>query len=222
MTKVLLIDDGNPVTAALVKRAADIEILEPEKSDDYAIIGTRDPDEAQMEVAYRLAWAITTLGRKFVRTGAAYGIDQRAMEGSRPDRLKVYLPWGSYNRDLVPAGCSVVVYTPSIHAAWADSVARFHPNPRALSRGAFALHARNFGIVSDPPVKAVIAFPGPSGSGGTGQGMRIARDLGIPVIQHNKGSITDAPRLIGKILQDLGFASKDLAPTYRPSETGLF
>src|SRR5271165_6107976 len=182
MTKVLLIDAGNPVERALAKVAAAQEILGPEIADEYAIIGTREPDEAQREVAYRLAWAITAIGRKFVRTGAAYGIDQRAMEGSRPDRLKIYLPWGTYNRDIVPAGSSCIVYTPSIHQSWADSVARYHPAASRLSRGAFALHARNFGIVAGPPVKAVIALPGPSGSGGTGQGMRIARDLGITVI----------------------------------------
>jgi len=215
MTKVLVIADRNPVPSALG------EVLSAEKSvDEYAIIGTREPDEAQREVAYRLAWAITTLGRRFVRTGAAYGIDQRAMEGSRPDRLKVYLPWSAYNRDIVPAGSATIVYTPAIHYDWTDSVARYHPAASRLSRGAFALHARNFGIVSG--TKAVIALPGPGGSGGTGQGMRIARALGINVIQHNKGTIEDAPRLIGKILQDLGLASKDLAPTYRPSEINLF
>lgn len=179
--------------------------------DSYAIIGTREPDPAQEEAAFRLAWAITVLGQKIVRTGAAYGIDQKAMEGASSNRLEVYLPWSAYNRNIVPPGCRVVVYTPSIHQGWADSVARYHPCPGRLSRGAFALHARNFGIVAG--TKAVIALPGPDGAGGTGQGIRIARDVGIPVIQANKGSIHDAPRFIGKVLQQLGFASSNLAVT---------
>lgn len=178
----------------------------------YAVIGTRDPDAAQAEAAYRLAWAITVLGGQIIRTGAADGIDTKAMEGSLPRNLEVFLPWSSYNREHVPAESSVVVYTPSVHRAWTDSVARFHPAANRLSRGAFALHARNFGIVEG--CVAVIALPGEDGGGGTGQGIRIAKSLGIHLIQANKGSIHDAPRFIGKVLQDLGFASGGLRPTY--------
>lgn len=177
----------------------------------FAIIGTRDPDAAQAEIAYRLAWAIAWLGRHVVRTGAAYGVDQKAMEGTSGRNLHVFLPWPSYNRDIIPHSATRVVYTPSIHTSWTESVRRFHPAASRLSRGPMALHARNFGIIDG--VHGVIALPNETGGGGTGQGIRIAKALGIPVIQGNKGSITDTPRFIGRALQQLGLASSDLKPT---------
>ncbi len=214
---------GNLLTLAEPDTLDDLmtEILGPEievakTGKCYAIIGTRSPDEAQITVARNLATAITLIGGHWVHTGAADGIDTEAMVGSRPDRLKVFLPWASYNRGSIPVGATVVVYDPSIHAEWTRSVSAYHPAASRLSRGAFALHARNFGIVES--CAGVIALPGADGGGGTGQGIRIANGLGIPVVRGDKGSITDAPRFIGKALQTLGFASKDLMPIYRPSE----
>src|SRR4051812_26593531 len=57
------------------------EVVSSTKTSDvksFAIIGTRDPDEAQIEVATNLAFAIAWMGNSKVRTGAAYGIDQKA------------------------------------------------------------------------------------------------------------------------------------------------
>lgn len=57
---------------------------------------------------------------------------------------------------------------------------KYHPNPHSLSPGSVRLHARNYGIVSKST--AVIACPSEKpGGGGTGQGIRIAKDLNIPV-----------------------------------------
>lgn len=182
----------------------------PEK-DSYAIIGTREPDEAQAEVAFRLAWAIAILGGQIVRTGGAYGIDQKAMEGTQGRNLEVYLPWASYNQVIVPNTARRIVYDPKVHTSWTDSVGLYHPNAVRLSRSILSLHARNFGIVHG--VRTVIALPSEDGGGGTGQGIRIARALRIPVIQANRGTINDAPRFIGRALQQLGFASSNLAVT---------
>ena len=162
-------------------------------------------------MATHLAFAIAVIGGKTVRTGGAYGIDQNAMEGSRGKNLEVYLPWASYNRDIIPPTARVVVFDPAVHTDWSASVGLYHPAANRLGRGAFSLHARNYGIVHG--VKACIAFPDTSGGGGTGQGIRICKGLNIPVYQFNKGSIQDAPRTLGKLLQHLGFASKDLKPT---------
>lgn len=177
----------------------------------FAIIGTRDPDVAQAQVAYRLAWAIVHLGQHFVHTGAAYGIDQRAMEGTSGKNLKVFLPWSTYNTNIIPDLSVRVVYDPSIHRHWTSSVNRYHPAANRLSRGAFALHARNYGIVEG--VSAVVALPREDGEGGTGQGIRIAKSLNIPVIQINRGSITDMPRLLGRTLQQLGLVDPNLKTT---------
>lgn len=187
------------------------EIPRKETGSGYAIIGTRDPDEAQELIATQLAFAIAIIANQKVRTGAAYGIDQKAMEATGGKNLAVYLPWASYNRVLIPAGADIVVYSPVIHTSWTFSVMQYHPSGNRLSPTVIRLHARNYGIVHD--CKAVIALPNERGEGGTGQGIRIARGLGIKILQANKGTVSDAPRWIAKALQDLGFASKELKPT---------
>lgn len=76
---------------------------------------------------------------------------------------------------------SLEVYDPRPHRAWTGSVRTYHPAPERLTRGMFALHARNFGIVANA-VAVIAAAKDSAQGGGTGQGIRIARGLGIPVI----------------------------------------
>lgn len=154
--------------------------------DRVAIIGTRTPDEYQAAAAEEAAQEISRMGF-IVTTGAAFGIDTKAMLGTAPGSLEIYLPWATYNSHLIPKHASIIVYNPAEHVSWTTSVGRFHPAPKKLSRGAFALHARNYGIVS--PTKLVLAMPDAQGEGGTAQGIRIARGLGIPVIEVRKGSM---------------------------------
>lgn len=190
-------------------------VLEERPRKIFAIIGTRQPDHNQAECAKHLAFAIAVLGRHTVRTGAAYGIDQRAMEGTHGTNLEVFLPWSTYNRDIVPCRARVIVYDPERHKAWGDSVRTYHPAWRHLSHSAFALHARNYGIIcgeSESRVAAVVAFPGKS-RGGTEQGIRIARAYGIPIVEGRFGKIEDYPRFIGKTLQALCLADPDLRTT---------
>lgn len=154
-----------------------------------AIIGTRTVTKDMPLYEMLAEWSRILLEKGvIVRTGAADGIDSAAMEGAERVQntdlrrnLHVFLPWASYNRNRVPIGASVFIYDPKIHQAWTNSVSKYHPNPAALSRGAFALMARNYGIIAHPdPVSAVIALPtSVSALGGTGQGMRLAEDLGI-------------------------------------------
>jgi hypothetical protein len=156
--------------------------------DEFAIIGTREPDLAQKLAARELAHRLSELNC-LIRTGGADGIDTDAMIGTLKGHLRVYLPWASYNKAVIPEHAEIVVYNPRSNGDWTRSVNLFHPAPNALSRGAFALHARNFGIVSG--ARGVIAMPDRLGGGGTGQGIRIAKALNIPLIQANKGSIGD-------------------------------
>jgi hypothetical protein len=152
-----------------------------------AIIGTRNPDTQQLLMAERLARVLSQDYGVTIATGGAYGIDQAAMRGSTDAQLAVYLPWRSYNQEIVPANAGrIVVADPVVHRTWFESVDRYHPNPRALTRGARALHARNFGIVADRNL--VVAFPDEQGAGGTGQGIRIADGESIPVLQFNRNA----------------------------------
>lgn len=153
-----------------------------------AIIGTRAPDKLQTQYAAALASELSYRHDVTIATGGAFGIDQAAMTGAKLDRLMVYLPWRSYNQSIVPwTVATIVVADPAQHPAWFASVDQYHPNPSALTRGTRALHARNFGIVQDRTL--VLAFPNDQGGGGTGQGIRIAKGLGVPVLQFERGSL---------------------------------
>lgn len=171
-------------------------------SDYVAIIGTRKPDENQELAAFELARRLNSAGIR-TRTGAAFGVDNACMRGSVPSMLSVVLPWASYNREIVPAGCERIVFDPRVHDHWNKSVDKYHPKPSALTRGARALHARNFGIIE--PCVAVVAMPDENGGGGTAQGIRIAKDLGISVFQHNRFnldmSVTDIVRAAAEIIR---------------------
>jgi hypothetical protein len=138
-----------------------------------------------------------------IRTGAAYGIDEAAMMGAL--WLDVFLPWKSYNREIIPERAAITVYDPYAHATWAASVSAWHPAPQRLSRGMFALHARNFGIQCHPVnVDLCVAFPNSTGGGGTAQGMRIAEFLKIPLISIRAGQDFDYDQLHDQVFEVLG------------------
>jgi hypothetical protein len=160
-----------------------------------AIIGTRDPSSLQAQIAKHAAEELSKTFR--IRTGGADGIDTIAMENSIPANLDVFLPWASYNRGKVPAGCNIIVYNPNKDHNWTRSVRQFHPAPNNLTRGAIALHARNYGIVAEANI--VLALPGPSGQGGTGQGIRVAKGMGITVVEVWKNHTAS----VSSVMEDL-------------------
>ena len=164
----------------------ELEELEEKTIMNVAIIGTRYPDQHQERAARFLAYQLSHYYGCRIKTGGAYGIDQAAMLGAQVDLLDVYLPWASYNNEIIPKGANRIIADRVRHAAWFESVGVYHPAPDSLSGGAWALHARNFGIIQ--PAKLVIAFPNETGVGGTGQGIRIAKALNIQVMQFNKGN----------------------------------
>ena len=145
-----------------------------------AIIGTRKPTEDQIAKAEMLAAELSARGY-IIKTGGAYGIDHAAMRKTVPGFLEVYLPWETYNAEIIPEHAKRIVFNPAIHKEWLHSVTTYHPAPQLLTSGMRALHARNYGIVEGCGV--VIALPEKMEKGGSGQGVRIARALRIPVMQ---------------------------------------
>ncbi|GEM_PF-2896550 len=154
-----------------------------------AFIGTRDLEAVPHEAleAFRQAALAAARAGATVVTGAAPGADQLAatLAISLGGRVHLVLPWETYERAwtrwaLAHPGVTRTVYDPVEHAAWTESVFTHHPAGRRLAHGALALHARNYGIVSGSDL--VVALPkDPAGrQGGTAQGLRIARALGIP------------------------------------------
>jgi len=177
-----------------------------------AIIGTRSPSPLQYAKAKELAREISKLGVR-IKTGAAFGIDQAAMEGTYGGCLDVFLPWPGYNHNIIPKTARITMYDYRVHKDWTESVSKLHPAASRLSSGAFSLHARNYGIVKD--TKVVIAFPNESGEGGTGQGIRIARHLKVPVVQYNKGAEIPSTKDILKVVFEL------IGPLPEPIDTSV-
>lgn len=131
--------------------------------------------------------------RVILHTGAAPGADQVAAEIALRLGAEVFLAlpkgdheaeWISQMRYQFGGKVQIRVYNPHQDAAWLTSVTKYHPyyqrKPELLTtdrRHQFigCLHARNWGILMEHRVDAVIALPNsaPDG-GGTGQGIRIA------------------------------------------------
>jgi hypothetical protein len=146
-----------------------------------AIIGSRRINDHQFNYIVDIAHAFAERNWK-IRTGCALGADYASMIGARSGggNPSLYLPWLSYNKHLRSPNDDITVYDDRLHQSWTNSVSNFHPAPSRLSQGAFKLMARNYGIIEGADL--VIAHPmSLTDLGGTGQGMRIARDLGIPL-----------------------------------------
>lgn len=157
-----------------------------------AFIGTRSFHALPVSVQRLFIQAAEVLAarRLTIVTGAAFGADQVAADAalSLGGSVHLVLPWRSYEHKWVRSvqahhrdRVTLEIYDPTLNRAWAESVRVYHPAPARLSRGAFALHARNFGIVATA-VAVIAAAKDAAQHGGTGQGVRVARGLGIPVL----------------------------------------
>lgn len=147
----------------------------------YAGIGSRETPEAvqrfMSQVAMRLAHAGYTL-----RSGGAEGADT-AFEQGCDDALgakEIYLPWKGFNGNPSP------LYTQADTAQMQIIAMQHHPAWSKLSHAAKLLHARNvcqvLGADGNTPSEFVVCWtPRGSGSGGTGQAIRIAGRAGVPV-----------------------------------------
>jgi hypothetical protein len=179
-----------------------------------AIIGTRDPTEEQASKAEFLAQRLSAQGHR-IRTGAAPGIDLAAMRGAVVGQLDVFLPWPSFSATLIPRHAKRIVFNEAIHADWAKSVDEYHPAPKSLTQAARKLHARNYGIVEGTAI--VVALPQRGEGGGTGQGIRVARGLKIPVlVQDAKISQLHDPEQVLRLIEDLIKGQLTLPP-FTPS-----
>lgn len=155
------------------------------KQMSVAIIGSRRITEKQFDYLVKVGEAFARRGW-VVRTGCADGADHAGMTGTRnvnPDLLHLFLPWSTYNKGYQEETDTVTIYDEKQHQEWAKSVSIFHPAPDKLKQGAFKLMARNYGIIMHgTPVDVVVAFPiSDTDVGGTGQGMRLAKEYEIPL-----------------------------------------
>lgn len=156
----------------------------------WAGIGSRRLSPEEYRLCQLVGQAMAVLPGTVLHTGAAQGADQAFAEGASvfsPENVVLHLPWSTYEKEWVREqrrkGVRVEVLSREDKEAF-ESVHKFHPAAKKLSRGPLALHARNYRIIS--PCVLVFAFPKATnygGLGGTGQGIRIAQDKGITVVR---------------------------------------
>lgn len=161
----------------------------------YAGIGSRKTPADIMEIMAKFASAVEWNYNLVLRSGAAPGADQAFESGVRNPRNKeIFIPWRKFSND---PNHIVGFKTPQMEQEAERIAQRFHPNWAACSQGARAMHTRNvaqiFGYDLASPVMFVICWtPNGSGSGGTGQALRMAKAFDIPVFDlglPDKGSV---------------------------------
>lgn len=142
-------------------------------------IGTRDlhdDDRALLE-----SWGILFAKRGIdLRTGNATGSDHALAEGIRRGggHPTLLLPWAGYNEDQIHS--DDIVEVPSLTSTEMELCIAAHPKWHVLKQGARKMMMRNVAILRG--VSAVYALPSDNiGGGGTGQGMRAAKLMGLPV-----------------------------------------
>jgi len=148
----------------------------------YCGIGSRQtPPEVQKEIreiAKRLSRAGWTL-----RSGFAEGADEAFEQGHGKGLKEIYLPWPKF-RDH-PS--TLVKFDQETMKRAYEIAEKYHPAWEKCNSSARKMHSRNvfqvLGHTFDKPVEYVICWTPDGGpSGGTGQAMRIADALRIPIL----------------------------------------
>lgn len=139
----------------------------------YAGIGSRETPGHVCSLMTKIAEYLAI--RDFtLRSGGANGADTAFEEGA--EAKEIFLPWKGFNGNASP------LFMPTAEAM--EMAKKYHPAWHKLSRGGRLLMARNchqmLGLDLKTPVDFVICWTkNAEGSGGTGQAIRIARDLDI-------------------------------------------
>lgn len=134
-----------------------------------------------------------------LRSGAAPGADQAFEAGIKNARYKeIFIPWDGFEgKTPMHAGVWSLDGFNDMLIDAAESIARLHhPRWDRLTQGGRRLQTRNsFQVLgrnlNEPSLFVVCWTPGGSGSGGTGQAIRVANRYGIPVFDLGKLSTSE-------------------------------
>ncbi len=171
----------------------------------YAGIGSRDTPKQTQKVMEAVGTYLAMEGW-VLRSGAADGADNAfevgAIRGN--GETEIYLPWANFNSHKSDLN-------PSIHPFSEEEktfTARFHPAWSKCSPSAKLLHTRNTRQVLGceqvhgeqvQPVKFIVCWTQDGKMvGGTSQALRIAKSLGIKII--NFGSAKNADELEAMVI----------------------
>lgn len=149
----------------------------------YAGIGSRQTPQEVLNVFYRISQYLAKEGW-VLRSGGADGADSWFEAGCDKENGKkeIYLPWRNFNGNTSP------LYYDSyqIQQQTFEIASKFHPAWDHCSDSTKKMHARNvhqmLGKKLDEPTDLVICWtPNGSGSGGTGEALRIAKHYNIKI-----------------------------------------
>lgn len=150
----------------------------------YAGIGSRETPELILQLMTQIANDLAKSGW-LLRSGFADGADNAFAYGAEAaqGKMELYLPWAGFNN--APRNDDRFVI-PDFSDLQMQIAAKCHPAWNQCSQGAKKLHARNVNQVLgknlDDPSDLIICWtPNGSGSGGTGQAIRIAKIAEVPV-----------------------------------------
>ena len=153
----------------------------------YAGIGARTPPLEILELMEQVAQVYAKAGW-VLRTGNCEGSDQAFQRGANsvnPKLVELYLPWSSYNKEVVVPGNKIP--TDQLNADAFMLAGKLHPAWENCNGTARRFHTRNIQIVLGEKVKTPVdvvicwTYQGQE-IGGTAQGLRAARYANIPVI----------------------------------------
>ncbi len=157
----------------------------------YTGIGSR---ETPTELKNDIKTIVEHLNKKgyTLRSGGAPGADSFFEEHA--EKKEIYLPWRGFN------GNTSLLFNPTPEAF--EMAQKYHPNWGRLSYGAKKLMARNchqvLGLDLKSPTDFIVCWTKDGkATGGTGQALRMAEDLKIPVYNLYNKDILD------KIIKDI-------------------
>jgi len=144
-----------------------------------ACIGSRETPE---DILAGMEWIgkIIVQQNWWLASGNALGADAAYARGGNsinPKKVMLYLPWSTYNDELIVPGNVLVT---KVEEEWIDIAARHHPRYPLLSKGAQSMMIRNAGIVRNADLVIAYLNNRKQGGGGTGHGWRIAETYDIP------------------------------------------
>ena len=149
----------------------------------YTGIGSRETPAAMLQLMENIGFTLAEHGWT-LRSGHAPGADQAFERGclqSSRGAMEIYLPWSGFEGQQAASGYYVVKNPEAEHVA-----EQFHPAWHKCSQGARKLHTRNVFQVSGADLNlasdVVICWTRDGKQeGGTGQALRIAKYLNIPI-----------------------------------------
>lgn len=174
----------------------------------YAGIGSRETPVDVLATMTHLAGKLQDAGY-ILRSGGAKGADLAFESGvTNVEGREIYLTENEYKKQQATR-----IHNDELENCFAGStigckvIARLlHPNGKNLDPYSLDLHARNtyqiLGLNLDTPVEFVICYTAKGlGGGGTGQAIRLAKMLNIPIIDFGSfKTIPDSYRYICEVL----------------------